>query len=90
MLVSIFDPEDGGDMFLRNVALYPNYTALFKGTTCLFLTYSPTLYQLIMLRTIEWEVTGMLSCTGKGGTGRGLILKLNEGKETMAIHIQGV
>jgi hypothetical protein len=28
LLRLLFDPEDGGDMFLRNVALSPNYTAL--------------------------------------------------------------
>jgi hypothetical protein len=85
----IFDPQDIGDMFLRNVALYPNCTALFKRK-CLFLAFSPVLYQLFMLRTIEWEMTRMLSCTGGGGIGRGLFLKLNEVKKTMAIHIRDV
>jgi hypothetical protein len=25
LLVVLFDPEDGGDMLLRNVGLFPNY-----------------------------------------------------------------
>jgi hypothetical protein len=28
LLFSLFDPEDGGDMFVRNVMLAPNYTAI--------------------------------------------------------------
>jgi hypothetical protein len=28
LLACLFDPDDGGDMFLRNVGLSPNYTAM--------------------------------------------------------------
>jgi hypothetical protein len=37
LLSLLFDPEDGGYMFLQNVVLYPNYTAL-QPKTELFIT----------------------------------------------------
>jgi hypothetical protein len=31
LILSLFNPEDGGDIFFRNVGLSPNYTALQPG-----------------------------------------------------------
>jgi hypothetical protein len=36
LLGSLFDPEEGGDMFLRNIGLSHNYTAFEPRRPCYF------------------------------------------------------
>jgi hypothetical protein len=37
LLALMFDPENGGNMFLRNVDLFPNYTVLQSRGPLLFI-----------------------------------------------------